>query len=88
VARLAGLPREVLARAREVLTNLERNEFGRDGLPSLARGARGTGGGPAAPGGTDQLPLFVPASEAPRDPVLDEIKDLDPTASRRFRPSA
>ena len=78
VARLAGLPREVLARAREVLTNLERNEFGRDGLPSLARGARGAGSAPSAPPGTDQLPLFVPASEAPRDPILDEIRELDP----------
>jgi DNA mismatch repair protein MutS len=74
VARLAGLPREVLARAREVLANLERNEFGRDGLPSLARGARGS----ATPGGVDQLPLFVPASDAPRDPVLDELQELDP----------
>jgi len=79
VARLAGLPREVLARAREVLANLERNEFGRDGMPSLARGRiTSPGGTPAGAGGVDQLPLFVPASEAPRDPVLDEIQELDP----------
>jgi len=78
VARLAGLPREVLTRAREVLTNLERNEFGRDGLPSLARGARRAGDGAAATGGRDQLPLFVPASDTPHEPILDEIRELDP----------
>ena len=71
VARLAGLPREVIARAREILGNLERNEFGRDGVPALARrpGQRGRG---------EQLPLFVPASDAPNDPVLEELRGLDP----------
>jgi DNA mismatch repair protein MutS len=38
VARLAGLPREVIERAREVLSNLEREELSRDGRPKLARG--------------------------------------------------
>ena len=71
VARLAGLPRDVIARAREILENLERNEFGRDGQPSLARRR---GAGPASP---SQLPLFVPASEAAQDPVIEELRSLD-----------
>jgi len=40
VARLAGLPRTVIDRAREVLTNLESGEFEKEGEPRLARGRR------------------------------------------------
>ncbi len=36
VARLAGIPQTVLSRAREVLNNLENNEFGEEGKPKLA----------------------------------------------------
>ncbi|MCI0656488.1 MAG: DNA mismatch repair protein MutS, partial [Acidobacteria bacterium] len=36
VARLAGLPREVIQRAGEILCNLERNELDREGVPRLA----------------------------------------------------
>ena len=36
VARLAGIPRPVVARATEILANLERDEYGRDGLPRRA----------------------------------------------------
>jgi DNA mismatch repair protein MutS len=39
VARLAGLPPEVLARARELLANLEAGEFDEAGRPRLARRA-------------------------------------------------
>lgn len=39
VARLAGLPPEVLARARELLGNLEAGEFDETGRPRLARRA-------------------------------------------------
>ncbi len=64
VARLAGLPQEVIDRAREVLSNMENDELGRDGLPKLARhtsrGSAGRSGG--------QLPLFT----AP-DPVATEV---------------
>ncbi len=60
VARLAGLPPEVLARARELLKNLEAGEFDEAGRPRLAK--RATGGAPekAAPVATDdsQLGLF------------------------------
>jgi len=36
VARLAGLPQEVVDRAREILLNLEEGEFGEAGQPKLA----------------------------------------------------
>jgi DNA mismatch repair protein MutS len=37
VARLAGLPRTVVERAREILTNLEQNELDVTGKPKFAR---------------------------------------------------
>ena len=37
VARLAGLPETVIARAREILTALERDELTRGGRPSVSR---------------------------------------------------
>jgi DNA mismatch repair protein MutS len=37
VARLAGLPSEVIDRAKEILANLEEGEFGETGQPRLAR---------------------------------------------------
>jgi DNA mismatch repair protein MutS len=49
VARLAGLPPQVIARAREILQGLERDELSRGGRPALAVG-------PASR--TEQLGLF------------------------------
>ncbi len=45
VARLAGLPKEVIARAKEVLANLEEAELSAEGKPKLAKhkGERGRG---------------------------------------------
>jgi len=37
VARLAGLPEEVVARSKEILANLEEGEFGDTGQPKIAR---------------------------------------------------
>ena len=37
VAKLAGLPKEVLERSYEILSELEKNEFGIDGIPKLAK---------------------------------------------------
>ena len=37
VARLAGLPPEVVARAKEILANLEDEELGETGQPKLAQ---------------------------------------------------
>lgn len=36
VARLAGLPAEIIARAKEILSNLEQHELNADGKPTLA----------------------------------------------------
>jgi len=54
VARLAGLPQEVIARAKEILANLEEGELGESGQPKLAqvRPRR------AKPNDDDQLSLF------------------------------
>jgi len=79
VARLAGVPREVVARAAEILANLERDEYGGDGMPRRARRA----GKEAPRRSASDRPLFAPAAAAPAPPavggdVLDEILDQDP----------
>jgi DNA mismatch repair protein MutS len=68
VARLAGLPHAVLERAREVLSNLEREELARDGRPKLARHA-GDGAGSAAQEPA-QIGLFAPEE----DPVIGALR--------------
>ncbi len=72
VARLAGLPRLVIERAREVLLNLETEELSRDGRPKLARhqAPEGSteGAGPAA--SPAQLGLFPPVE----DPVVELLR--------------
>ena len=57
VARLAGLPGDVISRAREILQALERDELSRGGRPSLS-------GTPSEP--QRQLGLFQPP------PVVDD----------------
>lgn len=64
VARLAGLPKDVLKRARAVLRQLEKMEFGADGRPSLS--------GADAKEET-QTSLF----DARRHPVLESLKGAD-----------
>jgi DNA mismatch repair protein MutS len=69
VARLAGLPAEVVARARELLDELEVRHGGRgEGL-----GRRGRHRPPTA-ASTDQLTIFG----APEHPVIARIRALDP----------
>jgi DNA mismatch repair protein MutS len=87
VARLAGLPAPVVARAREILAGLERDELSRGGRPTLSGGRRAAAASP-------QLGLFAlpPEShEHPEEPVpvesalvtrLKEI-DLDDTTPRQ-----
>ena len=66
VARLAGLPPPVVARAREILNGLERDELSRGGRPSLNA---------AASDASRQLGLFqAPAVE---DPVVGRLKTID-----------
>jgi hypothetical protein len=69
VARLAGLPKEVLDRAREILANLEREELARDGRPKLARHSGDpTGSAAHEPA---QIGLFAPEE----DPVIGALRD-------------
>lgn len=70
VARLAGLPVEVIERAREILLNLEKGEFSSEGMPKIA----------ATKGKAKfkenkieaQLPLF-----AQKDMLRDELRSTD-----------
>jgi DNA mismatch repair protein MutS len=68
VARLAGIPAAVLARAREILDGLERDELSRGGRPSLS----GTPGDLA----TAQLHLFQ-AAAPPNQHLVDRLRDID-----------
>jgi DNA mismatch repair protein MutS len=65
VARLAGLPSTVIARAREILQALEQDELSRGGRPSLS-------GTPTDP--RRQLALFQAPIE---DPVRDALASVD-----------
>ena len=68
VARLAGLPAAVVVRAQEILRNLERTEFDREGRPRLAHSES-----PAAPQPGRQLALFSGEDEA----ALEELRRTD-----------
>jgi DNA mismatch repair protein MutS len=83
VARLAGVPQAVVLRAEEILANLERDEYGGDGLPRRARKASR----PKSSTSGAERPLFPPlrGSAAPREPedpasaeVLSELRRQDP----------
>lgn len=71
VAQLAGLPRPLIDRAREIMTNLEKNELDTTGNPKLARSKREPQTGPHPPA---QMALFGPEPS----PVLDELRDVSP----------
>jgi len=68
VGKLAGLPGEVIKRAREILVNLEGKEYDEVGVPRLSRSAREGGKS------TGQLQLF---SAPARSPVEEELEQLD-----------
>ncbi len=66
VARLAGVPRQVVERARVILESLESDHVDEKGRPKVpARSTR--------PCARQQLTLFEP----PPHPLLDEIRELD-----------
>jgi DNA mismatch repair protein MutS len=67
VARIAGVPDEVIARAREILKNLEKGEFDEVGMPKIARGRK------SAPKDKAQLSLFMDEE----DIIVSEMKTLD-----------
>ena len=66
VARLAGVPREVLERAKQILARLEQDHHDGSGRPKWAK--RRT-----MRQGDLQLTLFAPAEH----PLLNQIRDLD-----------
>ncbi|SNB45555.1 DNA mismatch repair protein MutS [Geobacter sp. DSM 9736] len=67
VARLAGIPGDVIERAREILLNLEKGEYVEGGAPRIAR-KKGTSS-PQSP----QLSLFAEQN----DPVRTRLKEID-----------
>jgi DNA mismatch repair protein MutS len=66
VARLAGLPDSIVARAKEILANLEQGELDESGMPRLAHERRAAQ--PAA-----QMSLF----SAVESRVVEELRALD-----------
>ncbi|HWB09537.1 MAG TPA: DNA mismatch repair protein MutS [Pirellulales bacterium] len=66
VARLAGVPRDVLQRAKQILARLEQEHLDSDGRPKLARKRLRVGG-------DLQLTLFAP----PENPLLEQIRKTD-----------
>jgi DNA mismatch repair protein MutS len=67
VARIAGVPQEVITRAKEILHNLEKGEFDEIGMPRIARGVAG------AKMANPQLSLFVEKE----DEVISELRNID-----------
>ena len=65
VARLAGLPPTIIARARQILSNLEQGEFDETGM---ARLAHSPGNQRAA-----QMSLFAPLENR----IIEEMRALD-----------
>ena len=76
VARIAGVPKEVITRAREILRNLEKGEFDEIGMPRIARGIRD------AKNTSPQLSLFTRresamARENKEQEIINELKSID-----------
>ena len=69
VARLAGLPPQVLERAKEILLNLENGEFDEVGLPKISHSQD-----QPISSGTQQLTLFNDLST----PLIKKLKEIDP----------
>jgi len=67
VAGIAGVPEEVIIRAREVLKNLEKGELDEVGMPKIARGRK------SSPKDRAQLSLFVDDE----DMIVSELKELN-----------
>ena len=67
VAQLAGVPEEVLLRAKEILHNLEKGEFDVTGVPKFARGRKKT-----------KVPPFQPRLfQDEEELIIEELKHLD-----------
>lgn len=70
VAQLAGVPAEVIGRAKEILKNLEKGELDDVGMPRIARGKK-----VPQKKGPKQLSLF----QSEEDRVLGELRGADVT---------
>jgi len=76
VARIAGVPADVIMRAKEILRNLEKGEFDEIGMPRIVRGAReGKNANP-------QLSLFsrretAIALEKKGQDLIEALKNID-----------
>ncbi len=72
VAALAGVPKRVVARANELLHNIEKGEFNREGQPRIAtsRSAKGKGAGSHP----NQLRLFSRENDA----IRERLEELQP----------
>ncbi len=69
VAKIAGIPDEVIVRAKEILQNLENGELDQTGMPKISRSRKGM---PPLPH-QKQLNLFM----STEDGVIGELKDRD-----------
>ncbi|MFA4915840.1 MAG: DNA mismatch repair protein MutS [Syntrophales bacterium] len=67
VARIAGVPDEVILRAREILENLEKGELDEIGIPKIARGKK------AINKGRGQLSLFM----GDENMIIAELKGMN-----------
>jgi len=65
VAKLAGLPKEIIGRAFEILDNLEEGSLADNGKPALAK----------KKGASDEGQLFL--FQQKKNPVLEELETLD-----------
>jgi DNA mismatch repair protein MutS len=72
VARLAGIPEGVVARARDILKNLESAEYNEYGLPNIA------GPGAAKELAAAQMELFGGRRSSEEEAVLEEIRRMEP----------
>jgi DNA mismatch repair protein MutS len=72
VARLAGIPEGVVARARDILKNLESAEYNEYGLPNIAGPGASQGAFPA------QMELFGGRRSSEEEAVLEEIRRTEP----------
>ena len=69
VARLAGIPMEVINRSKEVLANLENEELDDSGMPKLAHSDKDK------ERHASQIDIFSPPDET--HPILIELKEMD-----------
>jgi DNA mismatch repair protein MutS len=80
VARLAGLPQDLIRRAKEILANLENGELNELGQPRLAshlnRPSDPADAGADVPG-VDQFNLFNPAVHPAANEILQELRKTE-----------